>query len=171
MNPRLADLFYGLRARWWTVLVPGDPIGVELRVRAALWPSTSRWLLPFQFQKSGQLRRDSQGREYVWLSRFGSFGNYFGLRDRMYLTFSPSPSGGTALNVIQRSTPFVVVYFGAWLTAAWIAAVALLVVGIVRHEPQGVAGLVLPVFGRLLVQVGRRADARGLRTLLRHVMR
>jgi hypothetical protein len=152
--------------------VPGDPIGVEQRVRAALWPPTSRWLLPFQFQKSGQLRTDSQGREYVWLSRFGSFGNSFGLRDRLYLTFSPSPGGGTALNVIRRSTPFVVVYLGAWLTVTWIAAVALLVVGIVRQEPWGVAGLVLPVLGRLLiVEVGRRADARGLRTWLRHVMR
>ena len=109
---------------------------------------------------------------YVWLSRYGSFGNFLGLRDRMYLTFGPGPAGGTAVNVIQRSTPFVVAYCGAWLTATWVIAVVLLVLGIVRQEPWVIAGLVLPVFGRLvIVEVGRRADARGLRTLLRHVMR
>jgi hypothetical protein len=60
--------------------------------------------------------------------------------------------------------------FSAWLTATWIIAAVLLVVGIVHREPVGVVGFVLPVFGRLLVvEVGRRSDTRGFRTWLRRV--
>jgi hypothetical protein len=171
MNARLVDLFYGLRARSWTALVPGDPAAVEQRVRAALWPTRGGWRSLALFQTSAQLRTDSDGREYVWLSRYRTIGNYLGLRERFYVTFSASPSGGTAVNVIQRCTPAVVAYCGAWLTVAWIVAIVLLVVGIVRQEPWVVVGLVLPVFGRLLiVEAGRRADAWGLRTWLRRVM-
>jgi hypothetical protein len=170
MRPRLLDLLYGLRARSWSGVLPGDPITVEQRIRSALGPPTTRWP-PFKLQKA-QLRTDGQGRQYVWLSRYGSFGNYLGLRDRMYPTFSPSPAGGTAVNVIQRCTPFVVGYLGAWLTVSWIVALVLLVLGIVRQDALAGVGLVLPVFGRvLIVEVGRRADAQGLRTWLRHVMR
>jgi hypothetical protein len=172
MSPRVLELLYGLSARSWSVAAAGDPLGVELRIRGAMSPPTTRWLSPFEWEKTAQLRVDSRGCEYVRLSRFGGFGNFRGLRDRLYLTFGPCAAGGTSVNVTQRATRFLHVYFGLWLTAAWIIAVVLLVLGIVHREPVALLGFVLPLFGRLLiVEAGRRADARAFRRWLRRALR
>jgi hypothetical protein len=171
MSPRLLNLLYGLGARSWAVDVPGDPAAVEQRVHAAMSPPTRRWLSSFEWGQSAQWRKDRRGRDYVRLSLFGGWGNLQGLHDRPYLTFSTSAVGGTSVNVTQRCTPFVVGYFGAWLTAAWLSAVALLVIGIVRLQPVGFAGFVLPVFARIgIVDFARRRDARAVRRWLGRVL-